>query len=134
MTTQMVDPRIYRAALLGVLFALVLLAFSVENRPRALTTPLAPDAFAGDRAFDRAYGPDRGLSDRFAERRPGSPGDEALAGSIAAQMDDAGFRVRSVSRDAETIDGHRSLRTVIAERTGTVDERIVVVAHRDAAG
>ena len=130
----MVDPRIYRAGLLGVLFALVLLAFSVENRPRPLTTPIAPDAFAGDRAFDRAYGADEGLSDRFPDRRPGSAGDEGLADTIAAQMSDAGFRVRNVVREAETIDGRRPLRTVIAERTGTVDERIVVVAHRDAAG
>ncbi len=129
----MVDPRIYRAGLLPVLLAFVLLAFSVENRPRPLTTPIAPDAFAGDRAFDRAYG-DRGLSDRFPNRRPGSAGDAGLADTIAAQMEEAGFRVRSVVRDAETIDGRRALRTVIAERTGTVDERIVVVAHRDAAG
>ncbi len=130
----MVDPRIYRAGLLPVLFALVLLAFSVENRPRPLTTPIAPDAFAGDRAFDRAYGADEGLSDRFPDRRPGSAGDEGLADTIAAQMSEAGFRVRNVVREAETIDGRRPLRTVIAERTGTVDERIVVVAHRDAAG
>jgi hypothetical protein len=130
----MVDPRIYRAALLPVLFALVLLAFSLENRPRPLTTPIAPDAFAGERAFDRAYAPDEGLADRFPDRRPGSAGDEQLADTIAAQMADAGFRVRNVVRDGETIDGRRSLRTVVAERTGTVDERIVVVAHRDAAG
>lgn len=130
----MVDPRIYRAALLPVLFTLVLLAFSLENRPRPLTTPIAPDAFAGDRAFDRAYASDEGLVDRFPDRRPGSTGDERLADTIAAQMAAAGFRVRDVVRDGETIDGRRRLRTVIAERTGTVDERIVVVAHRDAAG
>lgn len=130
----MVDPRIYRAALLPVLFALVLLAFSVENRPRPLTTPIAPDAFVGDRAFDRAYEPGHGLADRYRNRRPGSVGDERLAGTIAGQMRRAGFRVRNVFRDGETIDGRRRLRTVIAERTGTVDERIVIVAHRDAAG
>jgi hypothetical protein len=130
----MVDPRIYRAALLPVLFALALLAFSVENRPRALTTPIAPDAFAGARAFDRAYAPGTGLADRFPSRRPGSTGDERLADAIAGQMTQAGFRVRNVVGTADTIDGSRQLRTVIAERTGTVDDRIVVVAHRDAAG
>jgi hypothetical protein len=129
----MVDPRIYRATLLPVLFALVLLAFSLENRPRPLTTPIAPDAFAGDRAFDRAYSRG-GLADRFPRRRPGSAGDEALAGAIGRQMRGAGFRVREVVREGDTIDGRRRLRTVIAERTGTIDERIVVVAHRDAAG
>src|SRR3954452_11538842 len=81
-TQQMVDPRIYRAALLPVLFALVLLAFSVENRPRPLTTPIAPAAFVGDRAFDRAYEPGRGFADRYPNRRPGSVGDERLAGTI----------------------------------------------------
>jgi hypothetical protein len=129
----MVDPRIYRAALLPVLFALVLLAFSVENRPRPLTTPIAPDAFSGDRAFNRAYTQDSGLADRFADRRPGSAGDAALADAIAAEMRGAGFRVRNIVRKGETIDGTRSLRNVVAERAGTSDERIVVVAHRDAA-
>jgi len=131
----MSDPRIYRAALIPVLFALVLLAFSLENRPRPLTTTLAPDAFAGDRAFDRAYEPGSGLAARFPERRPGSIGDEQLADVVEAQFKQArGFRVRSTVHEGETIDGRRELRTVIAERTGTVDERIVVVAHRDAAG
>ncbi len=130
----MVDPRIYRAALLPVLFALVLLAFSVENRPRPLTTPIAPDAFSGDRAFNRAYQKDTGLADRFPDRRPGSQGDEGLADSISTELRSSGFRVRNDVRDGDTIDGTRRLRTVVAERTGTTDERIVVVAHRDAAG
>jgi len=129
----MVDPRIYRAAMVPVLFALILLAFSLENRPRPLTTTLAPDAFEGQRAFGTTDGL-RGLADRYPSRRPGSPGDERLAGDIAARLHSAGFRVRSEVHDGETIDGKRKLRTVIAERTGTVDERVVVVAHRDAAG
>ncbi|MEA2220663.1 MAG: hypothetical protein QOJ35_3289 [Solirubrobacteraceae bacterium] len=129
----MTDPRLYRAALVPVMFALVLLAFSLENSPRPLTAALAPDAFAGDRAFQRAYG-SGGLADRFPDRRPGSLGDERLADAVAAQMHEAGFRVRTTVHDGQTIDGRRALRTVIAERTGTVDERIVVVAHRDAAG
>lgn len=129
----MTDPRLYRAALAPVLLALVLLGFSLENRPRPLTTTLAPDAFAGDRAFDRAYG-SGGLADRFPDRRPGSLGDERLADLAVAQMREAGFRVRTIVHEGDTIDGIRTLRTVVAERTGTVDERVVVVAHRDAAG
>ena len=134
----MIDPRIYRAALIPVLFAFVLLAFSLENRPQPLRTALAPDAFQGDRAFDRAYGDGgaaRGLSDRFPDRRPGSDGDNRLASTVAREMARApGFRVRTVTHEEETIDGRRDLRTVIAERPGTIDERVVVVAHRDAAG
>ena len=130
----MSDPRLYRMALVPVFLALVLLAFSLENRPRPLTTALAPDAFEGDRAFERAYGSGDGLADRFADRRPGSTGDERLAELIATQLEQESFRVRTTVHDAETIDGRRSLRTVIAERAGTIDERVVVVAHRDAAG
>ena len=134
----MIDPRIYRAALIPVLFAFVLLAFSLENRPQPLRTALAPDAFQGKRAFDRAYGDGggvRGLSERYPDRRPGSADDHRLARTIARQMDQApGFRVRTETHDGDTIDGRRALRIVIAERAGTIDERVVVVAHRDAAG
>src|SRR5688500_11005007 len=110
-TTTMIDPRIYRAALIPVLFAFVLLAFSLENRPQPLRTPLAPDAFQGDRAFERAYEAGEGLSDRFADRRPGSAGDNELAREIADQMDAAGFRVRTLEHEGDTIDGPRDLRT-----------------------
>jgi len=130
----MIDPRIYRAALIPVLLALVLLAFSLENRPQPMRTSLAPDAFQGDRAFERAYESGEGLADRFADRRPGSDGDNRLAEEIASQMKSAGFRVRTVQHDGTTIDGRQTLRTVIARRPGTIDEQIVVVAHRDAAG
>ncbi len=134
----MIDPRIYRAALIPVLFALVLLAFSLENRPQPLRTSIAPDAFQGQRAFDRAYGDGgttKGLSDRFPDRRPGSDGDTRLAATVARQLAQApGFRVRTATHEGETIDGRQTLRTVIAERVGTIDERVVVVAHRDAAG
>ncbi len=129
----MFDPRIYRAALIPVLFAFVLLAFSLENRPQPMRSSLAPDAFQANRAFDRAYGRN-GLADRFPDRRPGSDGDTALATTVAGQMRTLGFRVRTVEHEGDTIDGRKTLRTVIAERPGTNDERLVVVAHRDAAG
>ncbi len=130
----MADPRLYRAALIPVLFALVLVAFSLENRPRPLTTTLAAGEFGGDRAFTNAYAKD-GLADRFPDRRPGSAGDDGLATAVEARLRAArGFVVRTIVHDGETIDGTRPLRTIIAERPGRIDERIVVVAHRDAAG
>ena len=46
----MLDPRIYRAALLPVLLALIVVAFSLENRPPPLRTALTPDAFDQVRA------------------------------------------------------------------------------------
>jgi len=130
----MIDPRIYRAALAPVLLAFVLLAFSLENRPQPMRTSVPPDAFTGERAFKRAYGSGVGLSQRFPDRRPGSEADNRMAAEIAAQMRAAAFRVRTVQREADTIDGRQRLRTVIARRRGTIDEQIVIVAHRDAAG
>ena len=90
----MIDPRIYRAALIPVLLAFVLLAFSLENRPQPMRTALAPDEFRGERAFDRAYEAGEGLSDRFAQRRPGSAGDDGLASEIADEMK---VRIETVS-------------------------------------
>ncbi len=116
----MSDPRLYRTALVPVLLALVLLAFSLENRPRrADDDASAPDAFTGDRAFDRAYGPG-GLADRFPERRPGSAGDERLADVVARELEAAQrlSRCARSTREGETIDGRQTLRTVIAERAG----------------
>ena len=129
----MLDPRIYRAAFLPVALALVVVAFSLQARPSPLATTLAPDAFDGARAFGQAEGL-TGLAARFGARRPGGAGDEALAGHLAGQFAAAGFDVRRELYEDETVDGPRELQTVIAERAGTSDERVVVVAHRDAAG
>ena len=82
----MVDPRIYRAALLPVLFALVLLAFSLENRPRPLTTPSRPTR---SRATARSTARTRrraGLADRFPDRRPGSARRRGARRRVAAEM------------------------------------------------
>lgn len=126
----MLDPRIYRAALVPVLLALVVVAFSLEDRPRPMTATLAPDAFEGERAFAQL----QELAREHADRRPGDAGDAALAAEVAGQLRGAGFDVRREVFDGETIDGSRELETVIGERAGTSDERVVVVAHRDAAG
>ena len=40
----MLDARIYRAALVPVLLAVIVCAFSLQDRPTAVTTTLAPDA------------------------------------------------------------------------------------------
>ena len=128
----MLDPRIYRGALLPVLLAAIVFAFSLENRPAPATTTLAPDAFVGARAAqDLAR-----LAALAPERRPGSPGDAAVARRVAA-----GFRaasptwVVSTSRaPGDTIDGERTLTTVLARQAGQPGPQLVVLAHRDAAG
>jgi len=125
----MLDPRLYRAGPIPLLLAVVVVAFSLAERPRPVRTTLAADAFDAG----RAYGELTELARRHPERRPGSPGDRALADEVAGAFAEAGFQVRSTVEDGATIDGSRPLRNVIAHRPGTSDERIVVVAHRDAA-
>jgi hypothetical protein len=133
----LLDPRLYRAALAPVLFALILAAFSLEDRPRPLRTTLAPDAFQGRRAFQDL----KQMADDFRDRRPGDAADVGLARSVAEAIGGSGlpggprpFSVRLARVNGETIDGERELVNVIASRAGAPGSQIVVVAHRDAAG
>jgi hypothetical protein len=124
------DPRVYRLGLVPVLLAVVLVAFSPGDAPRPLRADLAPDAFDERRAFDGL----RGLATALPERRPGGEGDRRLARRVAGELRAAGFAVSVDRSDGDTIDGGRELETVMGERSGTSDRRIVVLAHRDALG
>jgi hypothetical protein len=129
--------RIYRAAFLPLLFALVIAGFSLTGRTAPLSSSLAPEAFEGARAFATL----QGLARQFPERRPGSAGDQRLAAYVAQTLRGlgsaakGGFAVSSRSVSAPTIEGERTLTTVVAQRPGTTGEApIVILAHRDAAG
>lgn len=127
----MLDPRIYRATLPVVLLALIVAAFSLENRPRPIGTTLAPDAFDGPSAARTLAV----LEQQFPERRPGSIGDDGLASRLAARLRALGpYRVTTRRSSGDTIDGSRQLQTVFATRAGAPGSQLVVVAHRDAAG
>src|SRR3954466_15342260 len=115
---SMLDARIYRAALVPVLLAVIICAFSLEDQPAAVGTTLAPDAFSGARATRNA----RRLAGAYPARRPGGPGDEALARRVAA-----GFRalrpayeVTTPRFSAQTIDGERRLETGATRAWGRV--------------
>jgi hypothetical protein len=132
----MLNARLYRAALVPFVFALAIAAFSLTGRPLPLGSSLAPDAFQGARALADL----RSLAASFPERRPGSVGDEQLAQRIAGTLQGlggtagAGFSVRTRHFEAQTIEGQRSLETVIAERPGSTGAApILILAHRDAA-
>jgi hypothetical protein len=125
----MLDPRIYRAAFLPVLFAIIVTAFSLQDRPRPIGTTLAPDAFLGVNAVQTL----NDLADDFPERRPGGADDTELAARVAQRLRALGT-VTTHSFEAQTIDGERELRTVTATRPGAPGAGIVVVSHRDAAG
>jgi hypothetical protein len=149
----MFDGRIYRAAFVPLLFVLVIAGFSLASRPGSLRSTLAPDAFNGARAFSGL----KALSKRFPDRRPGSAGDNQLAGYIAQTLNrlgnspgvggppntpggppnpaGGGFQVTTRQLHAQTIDGARTLTTVIAQRPGSTGmSPIAIVAHRDAVG
>ncbi|MFL5816815.1 MAG: M28 family peptidase [Conexibacter sp.] len=126
----MLDPRIYRAGFLPILFALVLLGFSLREPPRPLTASLAPDAFDGAAAFHQL---DR-LAAEAPLRRPGSAGDRLVAQRVQETLRANGFRVGARRFTAETVDGGRALETVVGERAGFSNRRILVIAHRDALG
>ncbi len=125
------DPRIYRAALLPLLLAFLVVAFSLEDRARPIGTTLPPDAFDGVAAWTTLGQ----LADRYPDRRAGDAGDDSLARDIARRMrttfGDSGV-VREDSYEGHTADGKRDLVNVIASRPGAAGAQIVVVAHRDA--
>ena len=127
---RVLDPRIYRAGFLPILFALVLVGFSLREPPRPLTASLAPDAFDGAAAFGQL---DR-LAGEAPLRRPGSRGDGLVARRVEQTLRANGFRVRVQRFSAQTADGERELQTVVGERTGFSNRRILVLAHRDALG
>jgi len=129
----MLDPRIYRAALVPLLLVAIVCAFSLEGRPAAIGTTLAPDAFDGDQAMARL----ERLARAYPDRRPGDVGDAQLARAVAGELraiSAQGFEIEAPTFRGETIDGERTLTTVIARQVGRPGPGLVVVAHRDAAG
>jgi hypothetical protein len=127
---RVLDPRIYRAGFLPILFALVLVGFSLREPPRPLTASLAPDAFDGAAAFRQL---DQ-LASEAPLRRPGSSGDRLVAQRVEQTLRASGFRVDVRRFSTQTVDGERELQSVIGERAGFSNRRIVVIAHRDALG
>ncbi|HEX8205151.1 MAG TPA: hypothetical protein VF587_03730, partial [Solirubrobacteraceae bacterium] len=140
-TALMLDVRIYRTAFVPVLLAVVVVAFSLAERPRPIGTTLAPDAFDGRRAMTTLAELER----EFPDRRPGSLGDDAVAALVEERLRfpnpetprrervTPAFETSTRVRDGQTIDGETGLLTVLGERTGREQRRIVVVAERDAA-
>jgi hypothetical protein len=121
-----IEPRIYRAAFLPALVALVLTMFSFESRPRPLPQGLAADVlFDGRQAAQLAAD----IAEDQPDRRAGRPGDRATAALVAESFRQRGFRVE---RQRFSHAG-RDLENVIARRAGRSRSQIVIVAARDAA-
>jgi hypothetical protein len=127
----MLDSRIYRAALIPVLFALIVGAFSLSDRPRPIGTTLEPDAFSAQRAEADLDA----WAAAYPARRAGDSGDAALGARLATAFRAMGsYQVSTPSFEAETADGKRRLTTVMARQVGQPGPGLVVVAHRDALG
>lgn len=142
----MFDGRIYRAAFVPLLLVLAIVGFSLASRPASMGSTLAPDAFNGGRAYAELTA----LAKRFPDRPPGSRGDEELAayviralrglgrpsiGPRSAGASGGGFQVTTRRFKAQTIDGSRTLTTVVAERPGSTGmSPLAILAHRDAVG
>src|SRR4051812_50010727 len=76
---SMLDARIYRAALVPVLLAVIVCAFSLQDQPAPIGTTLAPDAFSRPRATREL----RTLAAAYPSPRPGDAADTAPARRLA---------------------------------------------------
>lgn len=123
----MIEPRIYRAAFLPALFAIVLAMFSLESRPRPLAQALAADVvFEGAQAAATT----RAVIATARDRRVGTPGDRAAGRLVARRLRARGFSVES---DRFEHEGEQLL-NVVGRRAGQTRRQLVVLAARDATG
>ena len=123
----MIEPRIYRAAFVPALLAVVLVMFSLESRPRPLPQGLAADVlFEGEQAAVDA----RRIATEHPDRAAGTAGDRAVADEVAAAFAGSGF---TVERQRFERDGDE-LVNVIGRRAGRSRRQVVVIAARDATG
>ncbi len=129
----MLDVRVYRAAFVPALVALFIAAFSLTDRPAPVPSPLAADAFDGERAFGTRAPLENSLTElarSFPDRRPGAAGDTGLADRVAETLG----RPDRTQGPAFEVSRERTgdIETVIGVRPGLTSRRIVVLSHRDA--
>ena len=121
----MIEPRIYRAAFLPALFALVLVAFSLESPPRALDQgPAADVLFEGAAARERV----RSIVETAPDRAAGTEADREVAKRVETVFEQNGFNTKVDRFDEE---GH-DLVNVVGTRAGDSTRRVVVLAARDS--
>jgi hypothetical protein len=121
------EPRVYRAAFVPALLALVLTMFSLQSRPRPLPQGLAADVLFDGRV---AAAEAARIVEAAPDRRAGTVGDARTAARVAQALDSSGLQVDDPQRFTHA--GER-LVNVIARRAGRSRRQIVIVANRDAA-
>lgn len=123
----MVDLRLYRAAFVPAVLAVVALLFSLQSLPAALRPLISPSTF--DRATAARFAHE--VVARAPDRAPGSDGD-----SVAADLVEKQFRSVTggeVLNQTFTSDG-TSMRNVVLRLPGTGERVVALVAPRDSAG
>jgi peptidase M28-like protein len=125
-----VDLRIYRAAFVAALLSVLVLMFSLQERPAPLSAPIAPDAFKGE----VAYGETSRLVHLYPERRPGSADDESVASLVQGRFRSLGFQTTRDRFDADSDGSDVRMTNVIGVLNAPSDRQVVVMAPRDAAG
>ena len=122
----MFEPRVYRAAFMPALLALVLTMFSLQSRPAPLPQGLAADVLFDGRV---AAAETARIVAAAPDRRPGG------AGTAHRRAGRRRARVRAASRVEPQRFSHagRELVNVIGRRAGRSRRQIVIVADRDAA-
>ena len=126
----MIDFRVYRAAFLPALVAIVILLFALQVPPAPLAPVVAPAEFDESAATKIA----RQIVDEAPIRTPGSEGDAAIGDLVEKR-----FRAMRDGQVAEqrftgSFDGKDvQLRNVILTLPGASPQSIVVMASRDSA-
>ncbi|HLH65235.1 MAG TPA: hypothetical protein VKV27_05990 [Solirubrobacteraceae bacterium] len=126
----MLDPRIYRAGLVVAALALAVLAFSLPGQQGALSTPLAPAAFAGARVSAAM----RSIQGGDPIRLPGSSGDDALAAQVASTLRADGFQTTVDTFRADAAGKPATLENVVGVLPGMQAGSVAIVAPRDLPG
>jgi len=121
----MIEPRIYRAAFVPAVLAVLLVAFSFQTRPPALEQGLPGDVlFDADATIEQA----QELAEVAPDRRVGAEGNRAVADLARRAFRSRGFAT-SVDRwqDGDGTD----LVNVVGRRAGASRRQILVIAARD---
>ncbi|MBJ7458953.1 MAG: hypothetical protein JHD02_07195 [Thermoleophilaceae bacterium] len=129
MPEGLLAPRLYRAAFAPAFFALVVLAFSLQQLAGSVEPELSPPGFSAARAEVFA----EQAIENYGARESGSAQDARLGDLVEARLEAFGFAGTRSTFDATTLSGSRRLTNVVGTRPGPSDRRLLVIASRDGA-
>lgn len=121
----MIDRRIYRAAFLPALVALVVVLFSLEPRPEPLRLPVSPITFDRSGAMTAT----RQIIEAAPSRAPGTDGDAAAADLVLER-----FRATEGEISEQPLESEGAeLRNLILTLPGDSPRQVALLAARDSA-